>query len=55
MSTRQERFAKLTRDMQQLRSRLIRLQGESDSAVRDLREMQTELEALIREEGNHHA
>jgi hypothetical protein len=43
-----ERLAKMTRDMQALRSRLIRLQGESDSAVRDLRELQTELEALVR-------
>jgi hypothetical protein len=48
--TRTERLAKMTRDMQALRSRLIRLQGESDSAVRDLRELQTELEAVIREE-----
>jgi hypothetical protein len=47
---RTERLAKMTRDMQTLRSRLIRLQGESDSAVRDLRELQTELEAVIREE-----
>jgi hypothetical protein len=31
-------------------SRLIRLQGEADSAVRDLRELQTKLEALVREE-----
>lgn len=43
-------MAKLSRDMQQLRSRLIRLQGEADSSVRDLRELQTELEALVREE-----
>lgn len=48
--TRTERMQKLTRDMTQLRSRLIRLQGESDMAVRDLRELQTELETLIREE-----
>lgn len=48
--SRAERLAKMTRDMQELRSRLIRVQGESDSAVRDLRELQTELEALIREE-----
>lgn len=48
--SRSEKMAKLTRDMVQLRSRLIRLQGEADMAVRDLRELQTELEALIREE-----
>lgn len=48
--SRPERMARLTREMQALRSRLIRIQGESDMAVRDLRELQTELEALIREE-----
>jgi hypothetical protein len=48
--SRIERLAKVTRDMQALRARLIRLQGESDSAVRDLRELQTELEAMMREE-----
>jgi hypothetical protein len=47
---RSEKMAKVQRDMQQLRSRLIRLQGESDMAVRDLRELQTELGAIIREE-----
>ncbi|HVY26961.1 MAG TPA: hypothetical protein VHB79_10425 [Polyangiaceae bacterium] len=47
---RADKLAKLQRDMAQLRSRLIRLQGESDMAVRDLRELQTEIEALIREE-----
>jgi hypothetical protein len=36
--------------MQALHSRLIRVQGESDLAVRDLRELQAELEAIIREE-----
>jgi len=45
-----ERLVRMTRDMQALRSRLIRLQGEADLAVRDLRELQTELEALVREE-----
>ncbi len=48
--SRAEKLAKLTRDMTALRSRLIRIQGESDTAVRDLRELQTELEALVREE-----
>ena len=48
--SRADKMAKLTRDMQQLRARLIRLQGEADSAVRDHRELQTELEAMIREE-----
>ena len=49
--TRAERLAKLQRDTLELRSRLLRIQGESDSAVRDLRDVQTELEALmIREE-----
>lgn len=48
--TRAERLAKLQRDALELRSRLLRIQGESDSAVRDLRDVQTELEALIREE-----
>lgn len=47
---RPDRMSKLQRDMLALRSRLLRLQGESDMAVRDLRELQTELEALIREE-----
>ena len=48
--TRPEKLAKLQRDTLALRSRLLRIQGESDQAVRDLRELQTELEALIREE-----
>lgn len=48
--TRAERLAKLQRDSLELRSRLLRIQGESDAAVRDLREVQTELETLIREE-----
>lgn len=47
---RTEKLAKLQRDMLELRTRLIRLQGESDLAVRDLREMQNEVDALIREE-----
>lgn len=48
--TRTEQMAKINRDMAQLRSRLLRLQGEADSAVRDLRDLQAEVEALIREE-----
>jgi hypothetical protein len=48
--SRPEQMARLTRSMVELRSRLIRIQGESDMAVRDLRELQAELEALIREE-----
>jgi hypothetical protein len=48
--SRAERMAKLQRDAQELRTRLLRIQGESDSAVRDLRDVQNELEALIREE-----
>ena len=48
--SRTERLDKLTRDMQALRARVVRLQGEADSAVRDHRELQTELEAVIREE-----
>lgn len=48
--TRAETLAKLARDMQALRSPLIRLLGESDPAVRDLRELQTELEAMLREQ-----
>jgi len=48
--TRVEKLAKLQRDAVALRSRLLRIQGESDMAVRDLRELQNEVDALIREE-----
>jgi hypothetical protein len=48
--SRTEKLAKLQRDTLELRSRMLRIQGEADSAVRDLREVQTEIEALIREE-----
>ena len=48
--SRAERLSKLRRDAQELRTRLLRIQGEGDSAVRDLRDVQNELEALIREE-----
>jgi hypothetical protein len=43
------RLAKFERDLAELRSRMLRIQGEADSAVRDLNEMQAEMQALIRE------
>lgn len=47
---RRERITKAIGDVEQLRSRVIHLQGEVDAAVRELRVVQTELQDLLREE-----
>ncbi|HEX2875165.1 MAG TPA: hypothetical protein VHP33_28130 [Polyangiaceae bacterium] len=43
---RPARVAKLERDLGELRSRLLRIQGEADSAIRDLAETQAEFSQL---------
>lgn len=40
------RLAKIKRDLAEMRSRLLRIQGEADNAVRDLAEMQAEVSQL---------
>ena len=39
-------LAKIKRDLAEMRSRLLRIQGEADSAVRDLAEVQAEVSQL---------
>ena len=40
------RLAKIKRDLAELRSRLLRIQGEAASGIRDLEEMQGEISRL---------
>lgn len=44
--TNVSRLAKIKRDLAEFRSRLLRIQGEADSAVRRLSEMQAEVPQL---------
>jgi hypothetical protein len=44
--SRAEQLAKLKRDLAEMRGRLLRIQGEADSGLRDLAEMQTEVSRL---------
>lgn len=43
---RSARVAKLKRDMAEMRGRLLRIQGEADSGIRDLADMQAEVSQL---------
>lgn len=49
MNPAKDRLARMQRDLTEMRSRAIRIQGESDALYRQVLEMETELTQLRKE------
>jgi hypothetical protein len=49
MTDRQQRLARIQRDLSELRSRALRIQGEADATYRQVREIETEVANIIKE------
>jgi hypothetical protein len=47
--TDRQRLARIQRDLAEMRSCALRVQGEADSMYRRVREMETEVESIIKE------